>query len=53
VAAGLDVVTVDLQATDPLGRSAILLTSDTEQQVHHWWFDPQTYQLIRVFVPPG
>lgn len=46
VAAGLDVVTVDLHATDPLGRDAILLTSDTEQQIHRWWFDPRTYQLM-------
>lgn len=46
VAAGLDVVTVDPHATDPLGRDAILLTSDTEQQIHRWWFDPQTHQLM-------
>jgi predicted RNA polymerase sigma factor len=38
--------TVDVRAKDPLGRDAILLTSDTEQQIHEWWFDPRTHQLL-------
>ncbi|HSL11469.1 MAG TPA: hypothetical protein VLA82_09170 [Actinomycetota bacterium] len=39
-------MTVDLRSHDPLGREAILLTSDTENPIHKWWFDPTTLQLL-------
>jgi hypothetical protein len=41
VAANLDGVDVEMDAQDPSGRNAILLTTDTEGQSHSWWFDPQ------------
>jgi hypothetical protein len=46
VAANLDGVDVEMDAQDPSGRNAILLTTDTEGQSHSWWFDPQSHQLL-------
>jgi hypothetical protein len=46
VAWGLDGMTVTGDATDPAGRSAILLSIDTEQILHRWWFDPASLQLM-------
>src|SRR5206468_8617560 len=46
VAAGIDGMQVDEQATDPIGRPAIELTIDTEHTTQRWWFDPQSEQLL-------
>ena len=46
VAAGLDGVTLTRAALDPTGRPAIELEVATETQLHHWWFDPETQQLL-------
>ena len=46
VAANLDGVTVDDRAVDPQGRSALLLTSHTEDKTSEWWFDPSSLQLM-------
>ena len=46
VATTLNVVTVDTTATDPTGRDAFVLISDTENAIHRWWFDPTTHQLL-------
>jgi hypothetical protein len=46
VAADLDGVSVDLQARDPLGRRAILLTTNTERTTQRWWFDPESHQPL-------
>jgi hypothetical protein len=46
VAEGLDGMTVTRDATDPTGRPAILLSINTEQMPHEWWFDPASLQLL-------
>lgn len=46
VAANLDGVTVDDRAADPSGRSAILLSTHTEDKLSQWWFDPASHQLL-------
>jgi hypothetical protein len=48
VAVGLEGVgaQLDLQAKDPVGRAAILLTTETEGATHEWWFDPYSHQLL-------
>jgi hypothetical protein len=48
VAAGLDGVgaQLDLHAQDPVGRAAILLTTQSEGATHEWWFDPYSHQLL-------
>jgi hypothetical protein len=46
VAANLDGVQVDPSAQDPTGRPAIELTTDTEGSTNHWWFDPESHQLL-------
>jgi hypothetical protein len=46
VAANLDGVTVDDRAVDPQQRSALLLTSHTEDKTSEWWFDPSSLQLM-------
>ncbi len=48
VAANLDGVTVDDRAVDPQGRSALLVTSQTEGKTSEWWFDPSSHQLMSV-----
>ena len=48
VASGLQGVTVTQDATDPTGRAAVLLRVETEQQVHEWWFDPASDQLLAI-----
>lgn len=39
---------VDINAHDPQGRPAILLTLDSEHETHHWWFDPESYQPLDI-----
>jgi hypothetical protein len=46
VLAGLQGMNVIERSTDPVGRPAIELWIETEEQVHHWWFDPQTQQQL-------
>lgn len=46
VLAGLQGMHVVEQTTDPVGRPANELWIETEEQMHHWWFDPQTEQLL-------
>jgi hypothetical protein len=48
VAEGLDGMTVTRDATDPAGRPAILLSINTEQRLHEWWFDPASLQLLAI-----
>jgi hypothetical protein len=43
VAVGLS-TSVDTRSADPEGRPAILLTLHSENQMHRWWFDPETHQ---------
>lgn len=37
---------VDTQSTDPEGRPAILLTLDSEDRTHRWWFDARSHQPL-------
>jgi hypothetical protein len=46
LATSIDGVQTDLHASDPEGRPAILLTSDTEHIQHEWWFDASSHQLL-------
>jgi hypothetical protein len=46
VAAALDGMQVTPGTTDPTGRPAVLLSINTESQLHEWWFDPQSEQLL-------
>jgi hypothetical protein len=46
VLAGLQGMHVVEGSADPVDRPAIELRIETEEQVHQWWFDPQTYQLL-------
>jgi hypothetical protein len=46
VLAGLQGMRVIEQTTDPVSRPAIELWIETEEQVHHWWFDPKTQQML-------
>ncbi len=46
VAAGLDGVSLTRDVLDPVGRPAIELSVTTEERLHHWWFDPETQQLL-------
>jgi hypothetical protein len=39
---------VDLAARDQEGRPAILITLDSEHQMHRWWFDPESHQPLVV-----
>jgi hypothetical protein len=48
VAEGLDGMAVTHDATDPTGRPAILLSINTEQRLHEWWFDPASLQLLTI-----
>jgi hypothetical protein len=47
VAVGLS-TSVDTRSADPEGRPAILLTLHSENQMHRWWFDPETHQPLVV-----
>ncbi len=46
VAANLGGVAVDDRVVDPSGRSAILLSTHTEDKLSEWWFDPTSHQLL-------
>jgi hypothetical protein len=46
VLAGLQGMHVVQQTNDLVGRPANELWIETEEQMHHWWFDPQTEQLL-------
>lgn len=46
VAANLQGMKVTPDSTDPEGRPGILLSIVTEDSLHEWWFDPQSYQLL-------
>jgi hypothetical protein len=46
VASGLQGMDVQESVTDPTGRPATLLTIETEDVVHQWWFDPSSEQLL-------
>ncbi len=48
VAAGLDGVDVTGGQLDPLGRPAILVSSNTEHRDNLWYFDPASLQLLAV-----
>jgi hypothetical protein len=46
VAEGLQGMAVTRGATDPAGRPAVQLRIQTENQLHRWWFDPDSQQLM-------
>jgi hypothetical protein len=46
IVAGELSTSVDMHARDPEGRPAILLTLDSEHQIHEWWFDPESHQPL-------
>jgi hypothetical protein len=46
VATGLQSMSVTRDATDPVGRPATLLSIETEEVTHEWWFDPASEQLL-------
>jgi hypothetical protein len=46
LATSIDGVQTNLHASDPEGRPAILLTSNTEHIQHEWWFDPSSHQML-------
>jgi hypothetical protein len=39
---------VDMKARDAQGRPAILLTLDSENETHRWFFDPQSHQPLDI-----
>lgn len=45
VLAGLDGASVQ-RGQDPFGREAVEVSIQSERATHHWWFDPQTLQLL-------
>jgi hypothetical protein len=45
VLAGLDGASVQ-RGHDPFGREAVDVSIQSEREIHHWWFDPQTLQLL-------
>jgi hypothetical protein len=50
VASGLQGMSVTENATDPTGRDATLLSIQTEEALHEWWFDPGSEQLLAMRV---
>jgi hypothetical protein len=46
VTSGLEGVQVTLDAVDPVGRPAVLLSVTTEEVLHRWWFDPTSLQVL-------
>ena len=45
VLAGLDGASV-VRGHDPFGRDAVEVSIESERATHHWWFDPQTLQVL-------
>lgn len=45
VLAGLEGASVE-RGHDPFGRPAVEVSIASEGEMHHWWFDPQTLQVL-------
>ena len=46
VLAGLEGVTVNAAAVDPVGRQAWSVEFENQSETRTWWFDPQSDQLL-------
>lgn len=46
VLAGLEGAAVRSGVVDPAGRPAVGVRIETEHQLHAWWFDPHSLQLL-------